>query len=553
MATASSHSEENTLHFDVLIIGAGPAGLAGACRLRERGRRLGLDLSVAVLEKATRIGGHQISGALFDPDDLTPLIPDWRQHDLPLDHPVSREAMLLLTRRHALPLPVPRAWHHGTCHMISLGRLCRWLGERCEAAGVEIYPGFAAVEPLWSGDGEQRTLAGVRTGEMGRGRDGRPKPGYQPGVAVRAAVTILAEGCRGSLTRRIAETLALKSDGPPQTHALGFKEIWQTPHGAPGTVFHTLGWPMPSSTHGGGFVYGFQAGRTAVGFVAGLDYRPPLFDPFRVFQTWKTHPRIAALLAGGRPLSYGARTLTVGGWQCLPTLAWNGGLRVGDAAGFFNSATFQGIGNALRSGMMAADVILDIWQRGDFSAPALAAYPRAVRASDWGRDLKSVRNVRPGFRLNRWPGLLNAAWEGVTRGRSPWTWTWRQSDRHRLRPLSKERTAAQGGIADGRLTFDVSTLLALSGLRHEGDQPSHLRLADPALPLATGRERYDNPETRYCPARVFERLQRADGSHHFQIHPENCLHCKSCDIKDPFDNIRWTPPEGGDGPDYRDM
>ena len=543
-------SPSTTLSFDVLIVGAGPAGLATACRLRSRGQQLGLDLSVGVLEKAARIGGHQLSGALLDPRDLAALVPDWASRSPPLDAPVAEESTLLLTRRHALRLPVPRAWRHSGCRMVSLGRLCRWLGELAETAGVEIHPGFAAVQPLWRGE---KTLAGAMTGELGRDRTGKPKPGFQPGVAVQAAVTVLAEGCRGSLTRLVAERAAPDPGRPPQTHALGFKELWHTPGSMPGAVVHTLGWPLASTVHGGGFVYHPQPDRTAVGFAVGLDYPDPLFDPLAAFQTWKSHPRIRARLAGGRPIAYGARTLTVGGWQALPDLVVDGGLRVGDGAGFFNPATLQGIGNAIRSGIAAADAILQAWPGGDFSAAALRGYPDAVAAADWGAALRQVRNVRPGFRRGRWPGLLNGAWEALSRGRSPWTLTWRDSDRRRLRPLSAPVPPPPPPVADGRVAFASSELLGLSGLGHAADQPCHLRMDDPGLPLAAGRNRFANPELRYCPARVFELLPVPSGSARLHVHAENCLHCKSCDIKDPFANIRWTPPEGGSGPDYREM
>ena len=533
-----------TLRYDVVIVGAGAAGLAAAWRLRSRNR----GLAVCVLEKAARVGGHLLSGALLDPADLDPLMPDWRQQGAPLQAPVATETLSFLTASRAWPLPVPRSWRHTGCHMISLGPLCRWLAQRAEGIGVEIFPGFAAVEGVWHGE----TLVGVATGDSGRRRDGTLKPGFQLGVEIRAPLTILAEGCRGSLTRLVTVKKRLGAGRSPQTYALGFKELWSTPGSPSGQVWHTLGWPLRRGIHGAGFLYRPEEGQTALGFVAGLDYQDPYFDPFVAFQTWKSHPVVRALLARGRPLAYGARTVAVGGWQSLPRLVWDGGLLAGDSGGFFNAATLQGIGNAVGSGILAADAVLAAFGRGDFSAHGLRGYEASVRASSWGRRLYRARNVRPGFRRGLWPGLLNAAWQALTRGGLSRTLTWEQRDRERLQSAAAY-APQRPFFPDGVVTHAPMDALSRSGVQHEEDQPSHIQLTDPNRTWTEGRLRYAAPETRYCPARVFECRTRADGVVDYQIHPSNCLHCKCCDLKDPMDNMRWTPPEGGGGPDYRDL
>ncbi|MBF0126124.1 MAG: electron transfer flavoprotein-ubiquinone oxidoreductase [Magnetococcales bacterium] len=528
------------MNYDVIVVGAGPAGLAAALGLAARG-----SLRICLLEKAARIGGHLLSGALLDPNDLAALVPDWPDRNPPLGPCVTRDTLHLFTPRDAFPLP--RLWDNSGCRLVSLGALCRWLAGLAEEAGVEIYPGFAATGLLW----EQNRLAGVRTGDQGRASNGLPKPGFQPGIPIRAPVTILAEGCRGYLTRQAIQHLSLDAGRPPQTYALGFKELWETPPDPahpPGEVLHALGWPLDAQTHGGGFLYRLAPERTAVGWIVGLDYRNPRFDPLVAFQTWKTHPVIRSRLRGGRLLGYGARTLVEGGWQALPRLTFAGGVLVGDGAGFLDTARLKGIGNAMRSGLAAASAVLAAFGQGDFSRAGLQGYPQAVQDAPWGRALRAVRNIRPGFRNGRLPGLLNAGWERWTNGRSPWTLQWHTPDRSRLQEAG-DSLPRPDPRADGRLTFDRPALLARSALTHRADQPVHLRLLDPKLPLEQGRVLYANPETRYCPAGVYQLTSQAG----FVIQAGNCLHCKCCDIKDPHDNIRWTPPEGGSGPDYGEM
>ncbi|MBF0628851.1 MAG: 4Fe-4S dicluster domain-containing protein [Magnetococcales bacterium] len=529
------------LQFDVIIVGAGPAGLAAAWQLA---RLASGGLKIAVLEKSARIGGHLLSGALFDPADLPAFA---TTSPPPLGPAVRDESLHLLTRSHALP--VPRLWHHRGCHLLSLPRLARWLASQAEQAGVELYPGFVAADLLW----EQDRLVGVLTGDQGRDAWGRPKTGFQPGLALRAPLTILAEGCRGHLTRAVIERLALDQGVPPQTYGLGFKEVWEIPEenaSPPGTIQHTLGWPLDHATYGGGFVYSLAADRLAVGWVVGLDYRDPGLDPFLAFQRWKGHPRIRRGLTGGRPVAFGARTLVEGGWQALPRLIFDGGLLVGDGAGFLNAARLKGIGNALHSGSSAAEAVMEAFAQGDFSVHGLRGYPERIAAAAWFADLRAVRNVRPGFRWGLMPGVIHGALEWASRGKFPWTWRWKLADRARLRAVSDAGlVAAAPEVAFWSL--DRPAALALSALTQRVDQPAHVQVRDLRLPLAEGRTRFANPETRFCPAGVFEWKAPPDVVEPiWRLHADRCLHCKCCDIKDPLDNLRWTPPEGGGGPDY---
>jgi electron-transferring-flavoprotein dehydrogenase len=539
--------ERERMEYDVVVVGAGPSGLAAAIRLRQLALQAGSELSVCIVEKGSEVGAHILSGAVFEPRALDELIPDWREQGAPVVTPATEDRFLLLTANRAWHLPTPSQMRNHGNYIISLGNLCRWLAEQAEALGVEIYPGFAAAEVLYDASGR---VQGVATGDMGIGKDGRPTERFQPGVELHARETLFAEGCRGSLTKTLVERFRLRDGIDPQTYAIGIKELWEvaSDRHQPGLVVHTIGWPLDQATYGGSFLYHLEERQVAVGFVVGLDYTNPFLSPFEEFQRFKTHPAIRPFFDAGRRIAYGARALNEGGFQSIPKLDFPGGALVGCAAGFVNVPKIKGNHTAMKSGMVAAEIV---FQR--LAGETGAEVRRALEESWVWEELRRVRNIRPSFRWGLWGGLAYSALDTyVLRGAAPWTF------HHHPDHLQLTRASAARRIdyprPDGKVSFDRLSSVFISNANHEEDQPAHLRLRDPAKAIAVNYRLYDSPEQRYCPAGVYEIVEQAEtGLPVLQINAQNCVHCKTCDIKDPEQNIDWVVPEGGGGPNYPNM
>ena len=544
---AEERAARERMEYDVVVVGAGPAGLAAAIRLKQLAAAAGREVAVCVVEKGSEVGAHILSGAVFEPRALDELFPDWRERGAPLVTPASEDRFLLLTRTRAWRLPTPPQMHNRGNYIISLGNLCRWLATQAEALGVEIYPGFAAAEMLYDEAGRVR---GVATGDLGIGRDGRPTERYQPGVDLVARETLIAEGCRGSLTKTLVERFHLRDGLDPQTYAIGIKELWELAPNRhqPGLVVHTIGWPLDSGTYGGSFLYHLEGGQAAVGLVIGLDYKNPYLNPFEEFQRFKTHPAIRPYFEGGRRIAYGARALNEGGSQSIPRLDFPGGALVGCAAGFVNVPKIKGSHTAMKSGMVAAETIF----RRLAGEPG-AEFGRALRDSWVWDELYRVRNIRPSFRRGLWAGLAYSAFDTyIMRGAAPWTFH-NHADHTQLLPASRARRIDYPR-PDGVVSFDRLSSVFISNTNHEEDQPPHLRLRDPDKAIAVNYRLYDSPEQRYCPAGVYEIVQPSGAVEpYLQINAQNCVHCKTCDIKDPEQNIDWVVPEGGGGPNYPNM
>ncbi len=542
-------TDRESMEFDILIVGGGPAGLAAAIRLKQCNPMY----SVCLIEKGSEIGAHILSGAVMDPRAITELFADWQSLGAPLETAVSRDRFSLLKQDGYVDIPnriLPSCFLNDGNYIVSLGAVCRWLGEQAEALGVEIYPGFAGAEILYDKIGAVR---GVATGDMGVARTGEQSGGFQPGMELHARYTLFAEGCRGHLGKQLESRYTLREGVDPQTYALGIKELWEVDpeqHKA-GLVVHTAGWPLPADTYGGGFAYHFGENLISIGLVVGLGYSNPYLAPFEEMQRYKTHPQIACMLKGGRRLAYGARALAAGGLQSMPKLVFPGGALIGDDAGFLVASRIKGSHAALKTGMLAAEVAASALAAGR-GHDELSAYPEAFRQSWLYDELHRARNFKPLMAKGLWQG---AALFGIDqllfRGKAPWTL-------HNTADHEKLKSAAECKVItypkpDGVLTFDRLASVFLSNTNHEEDQPCHLQLKDASVPLTTNLELYDSPEQRYCPAGVYEIVRDAEQTPRLQINAQNCLHCKTCDIKDPTQNINWVAPQGGEGPIYQQM
>jgi electron-transferring-flavoprotein dehydrogenase len=542
--------EREVMEYDVVVVGAGPAGLAFAIRLKQ----LKPDARVCVIEKASTVGAQVLSGAVIEPGPLDVLLPGWRDRPPPICVPATHDEFLWLRNAmHATRLPTPPQMHNAGNYIVSLGALCAWLAPQAEALGVDVFPGFAAADAVFDDRG---TVAGVRIGDMGVARDGSHKPAYTQGIDIRAKLTVLAEGCRGSVGKKLIAKYALDRDCDPQTYAIGLKELWQLPPGRaqPGRVTHTIGWPLDNRTYGGSFIYHLDKDRIAIGFVAGLDYSDPLFRPWEAFQQLKNHARIKPLLEGGNILSAGARALIEGGWQSLPRTGMPGAVLIGDAAGLLNVPKIKGTHQALRSGMLAAEHWAERQSTDGFDA--------RLRGSPIAAELRKVRNIRPGFHGGLWRGLFNAAWETVTAGLSPWTLK-NRADWSSLGKLDAATAAGHPGPNassprdPGWIERTLPPRDRLAGVyfaatQHDEDQPVHLHVSDTSICIERCATEYANPCTRFCPANVYEIVEDSAGLR-LHINAANCVHCKTCDIKDPYEIITWVTPEGGSGPNYQNL
>jgi electron-transferring-flavoprotein dehydrogenase len=554
----STYGPREAMEYDVVVVGGGPSGLATAIRLKQLAAEKGGEVNVCVLEKGSEPGAHILSGAVMDPRAMNELFPDWKERGAPLNQEVTGDDLLVLTETGSSRTPdwlVPRNFHNHDCYVVRLGSVVKWLGDQAEALGVEIFPGFAAAEVLYNDDG---SVKGVATGNLGLGKDGEPTGHFQIGMELHAKYTVFAEGARGNLGKQLIAKYKLDEGKDPQTYAIGVKELWEIDpaRAKPGLVVHTAGWPMSDDTFGGGFLYHLEDNKVTLGFVIGLDYKNPWMSPFEEMQRWKTHPAIRAHLEGAKRLSYGARAINNGSPQALPRTVFPGGALVGCDAGYMNAARIKGSHAAIKSGMLVAEAAFEALGTGR-SSDELTAYPKAFEASWLNTELQQTRNFKLWFKKSPLMGKLMTGIEqwllpkiGVSS--PPWTLHNSTRDHEKLRPAA-EMPKISYPKPDGKLTFDKLSSVFVSNTNHEENQPAHLTLRDNSVPVQINLAKYAGPENRYCPAGVYEFVKSDDGGDRLQINAQNCVHCKTCDIKDPTQNIVWVTPEGGGGPNYAGM
>jgi electron-transferring-flavoprotein dehydrogenase len=548
------YGPREAMEYDVVIVGGGPAGLSAAIRLKQLAQEKGQDVSVCVLEKGSEVGAHILSGAVIDPRALTELIPNWKELGAPLNTPVTEDRLLMLSETKAYQTPgfmLPKCFQNHGNYVVSLGNVVRWLGQQAEALGVEIFPGFPAAEILYNDDG---SVKGVATGNMGVNREGEPTDAFQLGMELHAKYTMFAEGSRGHLGKQLIAKYDLNKGKDPQTYAIGIKELWEIDPAKhkPGLVVHTAGWPLENDTYGGSFLYHLENNQVVVGFVVGLAYQNPYLSPYEEFQRYKTHPAIRTFFEGGKRISYGARAITAGGLQSLPKLVFPGGALIGCDAGFLNASRIKGSHAAIKSGMLAADAAfaaLGENRQGD----ELASYPAAFEQSWLHEELHVARNFKPWMSKGLVVGsLMTGIDQIVFRGKAPWTLHHQHADHECLKPAAQCQPIAYPK-PDGKLTFDRLSSVFISNTNHGEDQPVHLTLKNKDVPVEVNLARFAGPEQRYCPAGVYEFVKTDEGKDRLQINAQNCVHCKTCDIKDPTQNIVWVTPEGGGGPNYPNM